>query len=316
MSNELIPEIEPVVIAFRCGHCGGPLTAQLDESGEKIECPACLGANFVPGKSEDAKPVKKQRPKIDYAKLRTSLPKRPYWDGLFKIFFEGRCGLSVIGLALLQGGILFAAVRLAAYGPIAAFFVIPFTALLVGLILVMLSTICQVILIETTSGVDRMQEWPFVSGTESIFVGLRMFPILIVTLAPGGFFAWVTRAEGFVDRLPYLGASAWLFFPIIMLSVLASDSVVEPFSLGVLSTLYRLPLRWIKFYALSIIFALGGWAMIKGLLKENVQLDVLLPLLGLSIILTSVLYFRLLGRLAWTCSELLEQAAESEEDEK
>jgi hypothetical protein len=316
MANEPMPEIESVKIAFRCGHCGGPLSSQLEDAGKKIECPACLGVNFAPGKSEEAGPVARTRPKIDYSQLRASLPKRPYWDGIFKMFFEGRCGLSVIGLALLQGGILFAAVRLAAYGPIAAFFVIPFTTLLVGILLVMLSTICQVILIETTSGVDRMQEWPFVSGTESIFVGLRMFPILIVTLAPGGFAAWIAGVDLFINRLPFLGISAWLCFPIIMLSVLASDSVVEPFSLGVLSTLYRLPLRWIKFYALSIIFALVEWGIIKELFRANAPLDVLFPLLGLSIILTSVLYFRLLGRLAWICSELLEQVAENEGDEE
>ena len=180
------------------------------------------------------------------------------------------------------------------------------------------------ILSDTAAGHGQIDEWPrlleFVDGFGDAFFVVNS--LVLSALAAAGFewlVDWAGRASclaGLTVRPGRVSDVAWLIgwpgsaphlallalFPIILLSMLERDSRITPFSPLVLRSLRQHWLAWTVFYAESaFLAALAYAAMLPVLHSESGLLVWLLCPLILSAAL--MIYFRLLGRLAWCCSD-------------
>ena len=124
---------------------------------------------------------------------------------------------------------------------------------------------------------------------------------------PGWAAAWGLRYAGMDDQL-CLPVSLVATFPLILLSMLEADSAMKPLSLPVVRSMGQACGAWGLFYVEStILLAAAGWIAW--------QLTARLPLVGAVtvpplLVATLLVYFRLLGRLAWCCAEAARRAGQ------
>ena len=147
-----------------------------------------------------------------------------------------------------------------------------------------------------------------------------MIPLLIavfVSCAPG-----MTIMRGFglpPEYYAVMAFSAFILFPIVLLSMLESASVTGMFSKAVWTSFGKVPGSWCKFYSLAtVLFVLCGMCVGVLLVLSDRNLDGptmgkgLAALVGVLVILT--IYFRLLGRLAFVMTqEIMVEVFESED---
>jgi hypothetical protein len=181
-------------------------------------------------------------------------------------------------------------------------------ALLAGLGAVLAGVACAAvasihgltILLETTAGNDRMENWPNV-GLFLDWVHDLWF--IVNTAAVSLLLGW-----GLDWLLPNLlgvpGAAAaiavFFVFPILLLCALETDSPFLPVSGVVLASLGRHGIPWLAFYlqAAGLLAAAGlACALIWPLAPP-----LAVPLAALLFSAVVMIYFRLLGRLAFYCS--------------
>jgi hypothetical protein len=101
-----------------------------------------------------------------------------------------------------------------------------------------------------------------------------------------------------------------LLFPILFLSMLEANSPFWPFSAPVWRSLLSHWWAWGKFFLLStVLFA----AVVGGALLCVVEVSFLLGfVVAFVTVAILMIYFRLLGRLAWCCSEEAQQTGREE----
>ena len=91
----------------------------------------------------------------------------------------------------------------------------------------------------------------------------------------------------------------WLVFPIVLLSMLETDSPLNPFSPAVLRSLFGARWLWATFYLETALLLAGFWFLSMALCAAPLLALFVIPGLLVALLL---LYARLLGRLAWCCS--------------
>ena len=118
---------------------------------------------------------------------------------------------------------------------------------------------------------------------------------------------WLLRGE-----YPVVVAAVFFFvFPILLLAELESDSAFLPVSRLVLASLWRCGRAWLSFYTASGgLIAVAGALMIGAGLKVDSRLLVLFGAMLFAAVV--MIYFRLLGRLAYYCSVEIEDEEETE----
>ncbi len=177
----------------------------------------------------------------------------------------------------------------------------------------------------TASGNDvpYKDEWIEYQFVDSNVFAVWLFLVAILAATPGYF---VTEAltdlrpaaeNNMADMLRdffILLASFWLFFPILFLSSMESGSY---FMLLAPGTLRSIPYRtgvWIRFYLLTGLMAvlLVTLGHVSAFYVTSALMFFLLPLPLFT--LFTLLYFRLMGRLAWTLEELNRQDIDDERD--
>jgi hypothetical protein len=156
----------------------------------------------------------------------------------------------------------------------------------------------NLILTETANGADRVEDW----ARGEVFD--RMFDALpfINSLALSALIAWAI--EHWVPGVPTgvgFAACGFVFFPVFVLSMFETGSVFGPISLKILGSLFRSWWGWTRFYFLSaaMFAALAGLALWLYALVGAATACFLAPLATAA----AMIYFRLLGRLAWYCME-------------
>ena len=97
----------------------------------------------------------------------------------------------------------------------------------------------------------------------------------------------------------------FLLFPFLLLSALEAGSPLTPFSLPILMSLRHHGRAWLAFYGQSIALFAACWLI--GLVLWTVLPALALLPIGVVLASTLMIYFRLLGRLAWHCSWLPEE---------
>jgi len=160
------------------------------------------------------------------------------------------------------------------------------------------SKFCLTILTQTANGVDRIEEWSTEDYVEWFFEALYLVNSLILSVLIG----W--GVESLTSTLPPgvgAGAAVFLTFPVILLSMLETGSVLNPISPAVWGSLLRTWWAWLGFYVLagSLVAAvvgvehglraLGGpWAALPAAIFTATAM---------------LVYFRLLGRLGRIITE-------------
>ncbi len=172
-----------------------------------------------------------------------------------------------------------------------------FSALICGY----LASACGLtILHDTSHGAEAVGDWPRVLLLEDLGAAAYVASGLILAALPGvlasELWQWlgVSKTWGIAVTLPAL-------FPLLLLSMLESQSPIGPFSLRVWQSVLYGWRVWAIFYVVSFA-VLGIAATVLIVLTRHGGWTVGLVASGLLAAVAWIVYFRLLGRLAWFCS--------------
>lgn len=235
-------------------------------------------------------------------------PEKPFVTGVYTYPFWLQTFPILIGMTL-SWTLLLVAIRFALALP----FIMPVAAILAIIIGLPSLVTFQRICVNTSNmdddsdcrpegGIFGIVDWLF----ESIPIGFAFFisalpaAIAITTFRPS--YEWYAM----------LPLSAFLFFPIVYMSMLENASAAGIYSAPVWGSVAKLPGTWMKFYASTgiLIGALGGFVAAAVYWRQQLQfppaistaIGITMSLVALSTIVAA-LYFRLLGRVGMVFAE-------------
>ena len=251
---------------------------------------------------------------------RPVLPRRPFLVGTFTFPFSSGARNYTLVLALwtvVSFGLASASIRLAMVENLATWFGSAAFTVVAGIIAVMcfmLASACALAVVrDTANGADEIQEWPGIGFIDWMGESLYVFCSLGMSVLPGAGLAWLLAQFGQPGEAAVLLASPFFMFPIILLSMLENDSPLGIISLPVCRALWTAGRGWAAFYLTSAALL----AAIGVVMAVGVAVGGFLGTIGAMLILATgwLIYFRLLGRLAWYCEDRMNDAeSEAEPD--
>jgi len=133
----------------------------------------------------------------------------------------------------------------------------------------------------------------------------------IYAIAPGAIFNLLAGSPPPWQVIPNTPLSyplliSWfLLLPLTQLSVLEASSMAVPLSYPILRGMWPNRWAWLAFYGVSavVVLAAAGCVALSMLTVEMLFPPLRLWLLSFGLILSTVVYYRLMGRLAWYCAE-------------
>jgi hypothetical protein len=164
------------------------------------------------------------------------------------------------------------------------------------------------VLQDTAEGNDSIEDWPEL-GVFADWVAdfAFLFNSLCVSILIG-----VAAAYGMGPTGPTVGLlvsiSVFALFPIFLLSMLEGNSALRLLSPTVVGSLFTVGWAWAMFYLESAILV-AAFVALSALVLHVVGLWGLLPL-GILAVPVLMVYFRLLGRVAWCCGEVMRRDEE------
>ncbi len=224
-------------------------------------------------------------------RARTDLPSWPLVNGVFWFPFYPQSALAWIKFTV--GTLIVWGIAILTW-PVAA--VVAAWTLVLGLTyFVWASKYFLTILNQTANGVDRIEDWSTDDYMEWLFESLFLINSLILSILIG----WCVGA--LTPTLPPgagAGGAVFLTFPVIILSMLETGSILNPISLAVWGSLLRRWRAWLGFYLLAGLLV----ASVVGVEHGLQALGGPWMALPASIFTATAMlvYFRLLGRLGWT----------------
>jgi len=239
------------------------------------------------------------------------LPKRPFIDGVVSFLFDR----GVIGRVLwlwasttASSYLIVQGTKVAMMGGYAAIAGVLWVALgsVIALIwLVTAAAIYLTVVSETGNGNNEIT-WPDAMFLDWMFLGFYFLNSYLATLLPAVALDWLVGSlVSPWGRAAIYVLSVYLLFPIVLLSMLENCSAIAPISVDVLRSIGRVFWAWARFYFAALlvvlvqIFAIAlvalGGAYIGGV---HLELWFEPPI----IIVTTFVYYRLLGRLALCAS--------------
>ena len=312
-------------VAIECPVCHTRLHFTLDRVGQTAVCPDCQVPLIVPApKPKLPASLESEQGPVDYAVDqvpqqtltpgldtspegrrkylvpsgdRPSLPAHPFLTGVLSFpFYRGVLsrwlGLSLAGMAIAALGLYAAELAMQGYGALVAVFILAATGFLAAFWIAALGASFMVIVSETASGNDRIQEWPDVVFLDWMLDAAFLVNSLALAAVPGAALAWLDPGTGRI----YLGLSILVGFPVIFLSMLERGSCVSPWSTAILRSLGTGCRGWAIFYletTLGVAAAVGLTILISPTLGAATAWTIPFDLLIL------IIYGRLLGRLGW-----------------
>ncbi len=150
---------------------------------------------------------------------------------------------------------------------------------------------------DTAAGSDHITAWPEPNWREwmwpLMYLGYVSFMVFAaaygVGLATGGTFR---------DRLITLGLFEFFLFPFCLLSVMEANNLAILISPSLVASLWRKSLSWLLFYLVTGIL-LALWIGVAWLVNQ-IHPSLLILVNGLLYASMTLIWFRLLGRLAWS----------------
>jgi DNA-directed RNA polymerase subunit M/transcription elongation factor TFIIS len=159
----------------------------------------------------------------------------------------------------------------------------------------------------TANGEKEVTSWPDWSPYEWYNNALYIMLAGIAAGFPGGIISAATLAASTDD--PMMAAfgivaplvlSLLVLFPFVLYSMLAEDSFMAVFSTHTTNSLQTASDGWVFFYMYSIVIYFFGGALAAVMFRDNFFLRLVA---ACGVVALMFLYFRLLGRLMWYCSE-------------
>ncbi len=160
---------------------------------------------------------------------------------------------------------------------------------------------CGVTIVHDTShGADAIESWPNLLRLEGLGEFVYTVNALILSALPGVVAAPVWQWLA-VPRFLGIGVTVPVLFPVFLLSMLETRSPTDPVSLPVWRSLLWAWRAWLLFYVLALAVALVAAALLAAAIG---QVGGAAGLVATAVLPTAawMIYFRLLGRLAWFCS--------------
>ncbi len=323
-----------LVVTLECPTCHERVKATVGLKPGKIACPFCELLISVPDQKTVAgwqakKVAPRQKEEIgEYATgpVVESMPLRPggLFDRLAEIrrevapapprwtFFSGvfsfpwrsdvvlRWVYMSIGFTAIAGIVLViksiaGSMSNVGGGMVLAFFVLPI--IWVSLLTWSYTASCSLALLEpTAAGLDRIEAWPDPQWKEWMAQMLYLGWIGAIPFAVSYGLAVLARLVGARVELA-LPAIFFVLYPISLLSALEANSIWAPLTVPIVASLFRWFWCWLVFYILTALIAAGLVAAFVYAAESG--MDWLLLLLGPLVAAAILIYFRLLGRLAW-----------------
>ena len=158
------------------------------------------------------------------------------------------------------------------------------------------------ILLETTAGNDRMENWPNV-GLFLEWIGQLwfIFNAAVVSVVLGLGLDWLLPGL-LLGRESTVAVTVFFTFPLLLLCCLESDSPFLPVSGVVFASLGWHGIAWLAFYFQAGSLLAAAAALVYYLAPPQLDLRLGIPLAALLFSAVVMIYFRLLGRLAFYCS--------------
>jgi hypothetical protein len=192
--------------------------------------------------------------------------------------------LAIMGIAGSMSGV--------GGGMVLAFFVLPI--IWVTFFTSSYTAACGLALLEpTAAGLDRIEAWPDPNWKEWMAQMLYLGWIGAIPLAASYGLAELAGAQ--VELA--LPAIFFVLYPISLLSALEANSIWAPLTWPIVTSLFRWFWCWLMFYFLTGSIAFGLIAALVEVIRSGS--DWLMLLLGPLVAAAILIYFRLLGRLAW-----------------
>ena len=245
--------------------------------------------------------------------LRPHLPRWPLWSGVFG--FPWHCGsrLRWFQMSLCACLIGFAgdlaitmanvnASGLAGLGPALLGLLATATATCAAAAWIAVAAIDGLTIVtETSAGSDSIADWP----NPSLFVdwlGEAFFVVnsLGLSASAGLGLTWVLKLLDLANWYA-MPLTLLVLFPFVLMSMLELNSAVLPFSPAIASSLIRRPLAWALFFGETVL-VMGSASGIVTLARIGMGLRPAIPVVAAVLTAALMIYFRLVGRLAWCCS--------------
>jgi DNA-directed RNA polymerase subunit RPC12/RpoP len=168
-------------------------------------------------------------------------------------------------------------------------------AVLCLVLLVPATAIWLAVLQRTSDGYDHFDDWLDSVWLDWLLDGLFILNSAALSVLPG---AAVARLAGFAPEATLLAeaAVAMVLFPVVLLSMMHQASAWRPWSPAIARSLWRARWGWLCFYLATIVLAALAAGMLWLVLQGGIW-TAALAVPGLAAM--SLIYFRLLGRLAW-----------------
>jgi hypothetical protein len=251
--------------------------------------------------------AKSQAEAEDVERAKPRLPQRPFVTGVLSFLVDGDAALRWLLLTLLLHAavVLFSwIVELSRGAGIAQIGALLMTLAATCLTLVFAATAaasCLAILQDTASGRDKIENWPGIQIIDWMMDVFYVVNALLTAALPGLFLGGTLMCMGGkVGSAIYGGAlSSIALFPLFLISMVTEGSAFSLACPDVWSTVWTQPRWWGKFYLLSAALGL----VLLGLSRIMVGSGFFLQGLCSAVAVAAVMvYFRLLGRLAWCLS--------------
>lgn len=319
--------------AVKCGVCDGIDFATEAQIGKSLLCRDCGSTMLVkappprpkskiravdPGieiapAAEMPVPVSNAAALLEKARLEVDRqdalkpipPKRPFRDGIYSYPWYSDIlprWIVVAALVCVLGGVFQMGMTAKGLEQIIALFLgivfVVGSLILSGIHATFLMTVVE----WTAQGYDKVPHW---GGTEILdrirttvrwwaAVGFSTLPAVLVGMAIPG-------------RIPFYAIlaapMAFVLFPLVFLSMLDADSIAIPYSRLIWKSWRRFPRLWRSFYLMSFplfLVCAGGTVLMAYRTNNYVAI-----LLGVALVVSSVIYARLLGRLGWSLDQVM-----------
>lgn len=261
---------------------------------------------------EEPEPDKKDRPRAKRAQATPSAG--ALFSGTFGFLFQQAVltrwitfsAAGIITLAFAGAAIRFAMIDSLPSMIVSLLFSMT-TGILLVLSLSLLATSLTAVVVDMAAGNERMENWPEGTVADWVLGSFYVFNAAAISVAPGALLRWLLGRQDLSPAF-MIELSVFAVFPVVFLSMLERGSVVAPYSSSILRSLRSSFAAWGLFYLLTGLLLVATGSLVSGLaaLLGGLGIALATP----AVVAAVLLYFRLLGRLAWIAA----YASEEEED--
>ncbi len=159
---------------------------------------------------------------------------------------------------------------------------------------------------DTAEGNDQIEDWPEPIFSDWAFDFLYIVDSIVVALLPGVVLYQVLSATDLPCGMAVPG-SLFFLFPLALLSMLEAGSPFAPVSSLVWGSLFSRWWAWLIFYIETAALLVGSLAIAGVVFQFTGSWGVIL--IAIAWVWGLMVYFRLLGRVAWCCGPGLRESA-------